>query len=109
MGHATYLVTMVACLGGASLLELGMRTRVYRRWRRLVLTVLPVVAIFMTWDAYAIHVGHWNFNPRLVTGVTTVAGIPLEELVFFVVIPICSILTFEAVRALRDWRGGDEQ
>jgi hypothetical protein len=36
-------------------------------------------------------------------------GIPLEEVLFFVVVPICAILTLEAVRARRRaWPVGDE-
>jgi hypothetical protein len=35
---------------------------------------------------------------------------PLEELLFFVVIPTCSILTLEAVRRRRpQWTIGDER
>lgn len=108
MGRWAYLATLAGCLLGSGWLEWGMRTRVYRRWLRLSLSVAPVVAVYMVWDAYAISQGHWNFNPRLTTGWLTVASIPVEELAFFIVIPICSVLTFEAVRALRGWKVGDE-
>jgi hypothetical protein len=29
-------------------------------------------------------------------------------LLFFVVVPICSVLAYEAVRTVRGWPGGDE-
>ena len=35
-------------------------------------------------------------------------GLPLEEGLFFLAVPVCSILTLEAVRAVRGWRVGDE-
>lgn len=78
-----------------------MRARVYRRWLRLILVLLPVVAVFTAWDAYAIKSGHWNFDIHQITGIYTVMNVPLDEILFFIVIPICSILTFEAVRAIR--------
>ena len=39
---------------------------------------------------------------------TTVSGVPIEELLFFVVVPLASILTLEAVRSVRGWGVGDE-
>jgi hypothetical protein len=34
--------------------------------------------------------------------------LPLDELLFFLVIPICAVLTLEAVRAVKGWTVGDE-
>ena len=107
MSHLSYFATLLACLVGAGWLEVGMRTRVARRWRRLAATVAPVLVVFTVWDRIAIGLGHWTFDARLTTG-WVVDRVPLEELTFFTVIPICAVLTFEAVRALRDWPAGDE-
>lgn len=108
MRHLTYLAVLAGCLGGALWLEVVVRTRVLRRWRRLLLTLAPVVAVFLAWDAYAVARRHWSFDPAQTTGVVVVAGVPLEELLFFVVVPVCSVLAFEAVRAVRGWPAGDE-
>jgi hypothetical protein len=35
-------------------------------------------------------------------------GLPVEELLFFVVVPTCAVLAFEAVRRVKGWPGGDE-
>ena len=102
-----YLLVLAGCLLGTLPLEFVLHTRVYARWRRLVLTLLPVLAVFLTWDVLAIRAGHWDYDPAQVTGIA-VGGLPLEELLFFVVIPICAVLTLEAVRAVRGWRVGDE-
>lgn len=107
MSHFAYFGTLLACLVGAGWLEVGMRTRVARRWRRLVASVAPVLVVFTVWDRLAIGLGHWTFDARLTTGIT-LWRVPIEELVFFTVIPICAVLTFEAVRALRGWPAGDE-
>jgi len=34
--------------------------------------------------------------------------LPIEELVFFLVIPLASILTLEAVRAVKGWDVGEQ-
>jgi lycopene cyclase domain-containing protein len=103
----TYLLVMAGCALVTLPLEIVLRARVYARWRRLGLTLLPVVAVFVTWDVLAIRAHDWTY--RHLTGVT-IGNLPIEELVFFVVIPVCSILTLEAVRRLRPgWSAGDER
>ena len=80
----------------------------YRRWRRLGLSVLPVVVIFALWDMHAIAAGHWWFDESLITGIRLPGELPLDELVFFIVVPIASILTLEAVRSATGLPAGDE-
>jgi lycopene cyclase domain-containing protein len=75
----------------------------------LVLSILPVLLVFSIWDAYAIAQNHWKFDSRFITGINVIANIPLDEILFFIVIPICAILSFEAVRSARDWEVGDEE
>jgi lycopene cyclase domain-containing protein len=106
--HLSYLAVLVGCLLGTAPLELFLGTRVYARPRRLLLTLLPVVAIFAGWDVYAIAASHWSFDPRSVTGVRLPGRLPLDELLFFLVVPVCAVITLEAVRSVRGWPAGDE-
>ena len=53
-------------------------------------------------DLLAIRAGHWDFDPEQVTGIA-IGPVPVEELLFFVAIPICAILTLEAVRSVKGW------
>ena len=105
---ASYLLVLAGCLIGTAPLEVVLHTRVYARWRRLLLTLLPVFVVFVTWDVLAIRAGHWSYDEAQTTGLR-IGDVPLEELLFFVVIPTCAVLSFEAVRAVRGWRGGDER
>ena len=109
MKQFAYLGVLAVCLLGTGLLEVFLRARVYRRWLRLILTLVPIVFIFTHWDIYAISQNHWTFDPDYVTGIIAVANVPLEEVCFFIAIPICSILTLEAVRSMRGWTVGDEE
>jgi lycopene cyclase domain-containing protein len=109
MAKFAYLSVLLACLLGTAWLEYFLRTKVYRRFIRLFLTIVPVLVVFSIWDAYAIAQGHWTFDPRFITGINLIANIPLDEILFFIVIPICAILSFEAVRSARNWEAGDEQ
>ena len=87
-------------------LELLLRGGVYTRWRRLLLAVLPEFVVFVAWVLYAIAQGHWDYSDDLTLGVRLPGGIPVEEVLFFVVVPICSVLAFEAVRKVTGWDAG---
>ena len=101
-----YLLVLAACIVVTLPLELVLGVRVYRRPRRLLLTLAPVLAVFIGWDALAIHARQWTYH-RLVGA--RVGDVPVEELAFFVVVPLCAVLTLEAVRRRRPgWRIGDE-
>jgi len=102
-----YPAVLAGCLVATLPLELFLRTRVYARPRRLLATLVPILAVFLTWDAFAIHAGHWRYRHLLGA---RIGNVPVEELAFFLVVPVCSILTLEAVRRRRPgWRIGDEE
>jgi lycopene cyclase domain-containing protein len=99
MEHLEYLLLLAGCLAVTLPLELC-GARVYRRPVRLGRAVLPTAAAFATWDVVAIAYGVWHYNPRFLTGIMLPAALPLEELLFFLVVPVCAVLTLEAVRRL---------
>jgi lycopene cyclase domain-containing protein len=108
MRHLAYLSVLAGCLAAAIWLEPVLKVNVLRRWRRLLLTLLPVVVVFVLWDLGAIAAGHWTFDPGQTTGVLFPGGLPLDEVLFFVVVPVCAVLGFEAVRAVLRRPAGDE-
>ncbi len=93
-----YLILMGLCLLITLPLEFVFGARVWRRPRRLAAAMGIPLAIFVVWDVVAIARNHWDYNPRYVTGWNLPFNLPVEELAFFLVIPICSLLTLEAVR-----------
>ena len=109
LAHFTYLGVLAFCLLGTGWLELLLRTRVYRRALRLLAAIVPVLIIFTAWDVYAISRNHWSFDSRFITGISVIGHVPLDEVCFFIVIPVCAILTLEAVRSARGWTVGDER
>ena len=109
-GRATYLAVMAACVLVTLPLELVLRARVYARPRRWLASLLPVFVVFGVWDYVAIRRGHWSYDPRLTSGVRFLGGVlPLEEVVFFLVVPTCAILTYQAVKRLLGPAGDRER
>ena len=108
MRHLSYLLVLAGCLAAAIWLEPILKVNVLRRGRRLLLTLLPVVVVFVLWDLAAIAAGHWTFDPAQTTGIVFPGGLPLDEVLFFVVVPVCAVLGFEATRAVLRRPAGDE-
>ena len=98
--HWSYVAMLAFCLAGTLPLIPAFQLRVLRQPRRLLLTILAAGAPLLVWDLYATGVGHWRFDEAQ-TLPWRVAGLPLEEIAFFVVIPLAAVLTYEAVRAAR--------
>jgi lycopene cyclase domain-containing protein len=80
-------------------LEFAFKIRVLRSPKRLGLTLLIAIPAFIVWDAFAIFQGHWFFDYTQMTGVIGPLGVPLEEYLFFIIIPIAAVLTWEGVTA----------
>jgi lycopene cyclase domain-containing protein len=99
MDQWQYLVVLAGCLVITAPLEF-FGAGVYRQPRRTARAVLPVAVLFLIWDALAIAVDVWTYNPQYITGVHVGFGIPIEELLFFIVIPLCGLLTLNAVTAM---------
>jgi lycopene beta-cyclase len=99
-----YALVLAACVTITLPLELGLGVRVYRRPWLVTRTLLPVIVIFVTWDLLAYARGHWWFDDGQILG-PRLFGLPVEEWLFFVVVPLCALLTYEAVGAMLDrWR-----
>jgi lycopene cyclase domain-containing protein len=99
MDRWQYLLVLVACLVITAPLEF-LGPGVYRNAKRAAVAVLPVAAVFVVWDLIAIAAHVWSYNPQYVTGMELPGRMPIEELLFFVVIPLCGLLTYNAVDGL---------
>ncbi len=91
-----YLFILVACLLLTLPLEFVLGARVYRRPGRTALAILPAFTAFALWDLAASQRGHWWFSERYTLG-PRIVGLPVEEWLFFIVVPLCALLTYEAV------------
>ena len=91
-----YLIVLGSCVTVTLPLELIGGARVYRRPRALLATLAPVVATFAGWDLIAVRRGDWWFSVRYTLG-SRLAGLPVEEWLFFLVVPVCALLTYEVL------------
>ena len=100
-----YVLLMFACLVLTLPLEFVLRARVYRRPIRLLQALLTTVIVFSIWDTIAIHADLWTYSDKFTTQIILPFQLPLEELLFFIAIPLCGLLTYEAVgTVLKMWQ-----
>lgn len=96
-----YLAMIAFTVFGSIWLEFVLKVKVLRRYKQAIKAILPISLIFIVWDAYAIASGHWWFDNEQILGIFGPFGIPLEEYLFFTVVPLAAILTIEAVRTVK--------
>ena len=96
MRHLAYAAMLAFCLLGTLPLNWFFELGVLGQVRRLVLSIAPVFVVFVLWDVAATLAGHWRFDSSQTLPVRF-WWLPVEELGFFVVIPLAGLLTYEAV------------
>jgi len=105
-----YMAMLTFTIFGSFWLEIVLKIGVLKRIKRVLLSILPVAIFFLAWDAYAIDRGHWYFDQDQILGIFGPFDIPLEEFLFFTVVPLAAIMTIEGVRTVKKhWKIGDEQ
>lgn len=95
-----YMLVLIISAAIPFVLSLWPPLKFYRNIKALGLSIGLVLLIFGLWDIFATYRGHWYFNPQGVWRFKIV-NLPVEEVLFFVVIPFCCIFTWEAVNYLR--------
>jgi lycopene cyclase domain-containing protein len=105
MKQWSYMAMLIFTFCGSAWLEIYLKTGVLRRIKRVAISVLPISVLFLAWDAYAISQGHWFFDREQILGIYGPLDIPLEEYLFFMVIPMAAIFTIEGVTTVKPhWR-----
>lgn len=106
MDRYQYVILMAACVVLTLPLEFVIGARVWRQPARTLKAIAPMFVAFVAWDLWATDRGTWGFADQYTLGITFPGGMVLEELIFFAVIPICALLTLEAVRIILGGRRG---
>lgn len=67
-------------------------------WKEVFLAMLVVATLFLIHDYYFTQMGVWGFNPTYLTGYY-VLNLPIEEVLFFVVVPFACLFIYQCCRA----------
>ncbi len=92
-----YLLVILASLAGPLLLSFDRKVAFYRSWKFLFPAILAVAFPFLVWDYFFTARGVWGFNEQYLEGIY-LYNLPLEECLFFVVVPFCCVFIYEVFR-----------
>jgi lycopene cyclase domain-containing protein len=92
-----YFILLAVCFAGPMLLSFSGKIKFYQNKSRLVYAVTIPLVFFVIWDVIATYRGHWSFNEKYITGLYFL-NLPIEEVLFFIVIPFCALFTWEVVK-----------
>jgi lycopene cyclase domain-containing protein len=96
-----YMAMLIFTICGSFWLEIVLKVGVLRRAKLAAFSILPIAALFIAWDAYAVRLGHWFFDRKQIVGIFGPFNIPLEEYLFFIVVPMAALMTIEAVTKVK--------
>lgn len=85
-----YLAVELCALAIPLAFSFDRKVAYYKMWPFLFPAILGNAIIFIIIDIYFTSAGVWGFNPDYHSGIIF-AGLPLEELLFFIIIPYCSM------------------
>jgi len=92
-----YFIVLGVCLAGPLVFSFSKKLNFYKKPFRLVRAILIPMIVFIAWDVVAAARGHWGFNTEYVSGFF-IFNLPVEEVLFFAVIPFAGLFTWEVVK-----------
>ncbi len=106
--HYTYLLIDVLTVLFPFILSFDKKVAFYKQWKNLWVGLLLTGAFFIAWDVWFTAMSVWHFNDAYIIG-AKLAGLPLEEWAFFLVVPYSCVFIYECLlcylpfRQKKDW------
>lgn len=93
----TYFYLLLFSIIGPLLLSFDKKVSFYRDWKSFLLSMFPVSVFYILWDIIFTNLNVWKFNPDFLIG-QYFANIPIEEYVFFIIIPYCCLFIYACLK-----------
>ncbi len=109
MSHFSYLAVLGFVTVCAVGINLGFRLHIGKYWRELLITQFAIVVIYLSWDTWAIAKKNWFFDTHQILNINVLPKVPVEELLFFIVVPLTTILSYQALLKLTGWNQNERE
>jgi lycopene cyclase domain-containing protein len=93
----TYLIVLASALSAPLALSFDKKVQYYKKLKYILPAILIMASIFWVWDIKFTASGVWSFNSKYTLGIS-VAGMPVEEWLFFLVIPYSCVFIYEVLK-----------
>lgn len=91
-----YSVLLLSSILVPLTLSFDKKLQFYKQWKYLFPSLLLVALFYIAFDIYFTKLGVWGFNPRYHSTIVFLK-LPIEEWLFFIIIPYASIFLHEAI------------
>jgi lycopene cyclase domain-containing protein len=95
--HYTYYTILALSLIGPLALSFDKKVAYYTRWKYLFPAIIVAAIPYLIWDSYFTSINIWRFNADYIVG-PKAFHLPVEEWLFFVVVPFCSMFIYECIK-----------
>ena len=93
-----YLWVILGTIVGPLLLSFDHKVHFYKHWKALFPALLITALGFVAWDAYFTDRHIWGFTEKYLLGIYW-GNLPLEECLFFLVVPYACMFIYEVLKA----------
>lgn len=93
----TYLIILIFSLSAPLALSFDKKVRYYTNLKYIFPAILITASVFWVWDIQFTASGIWSFNSKYTLGIS-IAGIPVEEWLFFIIIPYSCVFIYEVLK-----------
>lgn len=103
MAHLHYTEVLAFIAICAIFVATAFKIRVPHFWRIFLLTDACILGLYLIWDYWAISKRNWYFDSKQILTFNLVPKVPIEEILFFIIVPLTTILTYKALLKLLKW------
>jgi lycopene cyclase domain-containing protein len=96
--HLTYLFLNLITIAGPLALSFDKKVAFYKNWKPFASAMLATSTLYIVWDIWFTKINVWLFNPQFLYG-NWFAGLPLEEYIFFIIIPYACLFIYACLKA----------
>ena len=96
---STYLQILTFSIALPLLFSFHPKINFHLKWKYFFISNLLVGIPFLIWDYIFTKKGVWGFSSEHISGLK-IANLPIEEIMFFILIPYCFIFTYEVFNKL---------
>jgi len=90
-----YFILLVSSVAVPFILSFDKKLQFWRQWKYLFPAIFTVAAVYIFFDVLLTKAGVWGFNPLYHSNIL-LFNLPIEEWLFFIVIPYASIFLHDA-------------
>ncbi len=96
--HYTYFLILALSVAGPLALSFDKKVAFFKKCKYVFAAMVLPAIFYIIWDGYFAGEKIWFFNAEYIATKTNIYNLPLEEVLFFFVVPYCCTFVYECVR-----------